>query len=403
MAAFFPPFFRAMAVRAGMGEAQATAYWGYTSALALGIVAVLAPVLGAIADHAGQKKRFMACCVGLGVVASAAAAFLGDGAWRTAALVFVAGNIGFAAANVFYESFLPHITDHASIDRVSARGFAFGYVGGGLLLVVNALWVLKPHLFGMADTAVAVRASFLSVAVWWGVFSVPLFRHVPEPGPAGMRGGARSAVAAGVRRLGETFREIRRYRQVVLFLVAFWIYNDGISTIIKMATAYGSEIGIELHHMILALVITQFIGIPCTLGFGRLAGVIGTRRTILLTLGIYVLISVGAFFMATPVHFYILAALVGTVQGGSQALSRSLFGRMVPKDRAAEFFGFYSASAKFAGIAGPLVFAMVSQAVGASRWGILSLVVFFVLGGAVLLCVDERLAGTPRPTGPADG
>ena len=401
MAALFPPFYRALATHAGLSPADATASWGYTTAFALLVIALVAPVLGAVSDYTGGKKRFVAFFVGLGVLATAAFTLLGATAWRLAGLLFVCANVGFAGANLFYESLLPHVAGPDEIDRVSSRGYALGYVGGGVLLALNAAWVVWPDRFGFPSVDAAVRASFLSVAAWWGVFSVPFFRRVAEP-PADRRGGTHAnCVAAGFSRLASTLRHIRSHRQLALFLLAFWIYNDGISTIIKMATAYGHEIGIGISHMTAALVVTQFVGIPSTFLFARIARAIGAKRTIYITLVVYTLISIGGFFMRNALHFFLLASMVGTVQGGSQALSRSVFGSMVPRGKSAECFGFYSTSAKFAGIAGPLIFAVVSQLTGRSRLGIVSLVGFFVIGALVLSRVDieegRRAARAPNP------
>jgi len=386
MAVLFPPFFRELAMAAGLASHDATAAWGYVTAGALLLVALTAPLLGAVADAGGHRKRFLAVAAGVGVLATALFATLGPASWRTAAALYVAANLGFAVSILFYESLLPGLASGPDMDRLSARGYGLGYAGGGLLLVINLAWVLKPGWFGLAGTEAAVKASFVSVAVWWGVFAVPLLRRVPEPAATG--DGGRVAWGAGFRRLVATFREIRRYRQLSVFLAAYWIYNDGIGTIVKMATAYGAEIGVGLPHLMGALVLTQAIGIPCTLLFGRLAGRIGARGAVLTALAVYLVISVGGYFMASAWHFYLLAGLVGTVQGGAQALSRSLFGGMVPRHRSAEFFGFYSTSGKLAGVAGPLVFGLVGQATGTSRLGILALVVFFVAGGWLLTRVD---------------
>jgi MFS transporter, UMF1 family len=390
MAAMFPPFYRSLAVNAGLGEANATAAWAYTTSLALLLVAVLAPVLGAISDYTGGKKKFIAFFAGLGIVGTGLFVVLGDESYLLASILFMIGDVGFAGANIFYESLLPHIAEKDDIDQVSTRGYALGYLGGGILLIVNVLWFMKPELFFMPSTGFALRAAFFSVAVWWAVFSIPLFRNVPEPPVVRIERRDVNFVKAGFRRLGHTFGQIRRYRQLLIFLGAFWIYNDGIGTIIKMATAYGDEIGIGLTDMTLALIMTQFVGIPFSFGFGWLARRLGTKRSILLALGVYVLISIAGYFMQTALHFYILAFMVGTVQGGSQALSRSLYGTMVPKSQSAEFFGFYSTSSKFAGIIGPLIFGVVSQLAGASRLSILSVIVFFVVGGFLLTFVDEE-------------
>ncbi len=388
MAALFPPFFRSLARGAGLGESAATAYWGYTTAVTLAVAAIIGPILGAIADHTGRRKSWTAGFAALGILATAAMPLIGPGAWHLGGWIFVLANLGFSASIVFYESLLPHVAPPGEIDRVSARGYALGYVGGGILLAINAAWVLRPRLFGLSGAGAAVSASFLSVAVWWAVFSVPFLTRVPEPPANPARGATRYAVREGFVRVAATLREVRRHRQLALFLVAFWVYNDGIGTIIKMATAYGDEIGITLGDMTLALIVTQFVGIPFTFLFGSLAKRIGARTAILWSLAVYVLISIGGYYMRTAAHFYALAFLVGTVQGGSQALSRSLFGAMVPRHRTSEFFGFFSTSSKFAGIVGPLLFGIVSQAAGGSRLSVLSLVVFFVAGGLLLLRVD---------------
>jgi UMF1 family MFS transporter len=388
MGALFPPFYRALVIESGLAENTATAYWGYTTSIALLVIALIAPVLGAIADYTGGKKRYVAFFAGLGILATAAFVFIGTDTWLLASILYIGGNLGFAGANVFYESLLPHIAKKDDIDQISTKGYALGYVGGGILLVINVLWVMKPEMFGMPDVAFALRASFFSVSVWWGLFSIPLFRRVPEPPAARETDLAINPVKAGFSRLATTFREVTRYKQLLIFLIAFWIYNDGIGTIIKMATAYGDEIGLALTDMTIALIMNQFVGIPFSFLFGTLAKKLGAKRSILLALLAYTLISIGGYFMQTTFHFYILAFLVGMVQGGSQALSRSLYGAMVPKHKTAEFFGFFSTSSKFAGIAGPFLFGIVSQIAGQSRLSIVSLIIFFTVGGLLLTRVD---------------
>lgn len=388
MAALFPPFYRSLVTSAGLAENNATAYWGYTTSAALIIIAIIAPVLGAMADYTGGKKRYMAFFVILGIIATAMFVFIGTDTWLLGSIFYILGNLGFAGANIFYESMLPHIAQKNDIDQISTKGYALGYVGGGILLIINALWIMKYQMFGMPDIAFALRASFFSVAIWWAIFSIPFFRHVPEPAISKTFYPSGNIFKIGFSRLSITFKEVRRYKQLVIFLIAFWLYNDGINTIIKMATAYGDEIGIRVTDMTIALIITQFVGIPFSFLFGSLAKKIGAKISIMLALGVYLLISISGYYMQTATHFYILAFMVGTVQGGSQALSRSLFGAMVPKHKTAEFFGFFSTSAKFAGIAGPLLFGLVSQFAGQSRLSILSLMVFFIIGGVVLLFVN---------------
>ncbi len=377
-AAVLPVYFQKVAA-AGLPGNTATVYWGYAAALSLLVSALIAPVLGSIGDYTGAKKRLLAVFAGFGILATALLFLVREGDWPLALGCIVAGSIGFAGAAVFYDSLLPHIARPEEIDYVSSRGYAMGYLGGGLLLAVNIAMVqFLPGTLGP-------RLSFLSVALWWGAFTVPLLRWVPEPpADSGGLGAGLNPLVAGFRRLGDTFRHLRSYRQLFLFLIAFWLYNDGIGTIIKMATIYGSEIGIGMMDLIGALLVTQFVGIPFSLLFGRLASRIGTKRAIVLGLGWYTLIACAGYFMSEAWHFWVLAFAVGMVQGGTQALSRSLFGVMVPRARSAEFYGFYDVSSKIAGIAGPALFALVGQLTGSSRLSILALIVFFV-GGALLL------------------
>lgn len=389
MAAFFPPFFRSVAISAGFATNEATALWGYTTAVSLLLAAFMAPILGAIADFTGIKKKLTGVFAGMGIVATGLFITIGGDGWMWAAILFIFADVGFAGANTFYESLLPHIAKKNDIDQISTAGYALGYVGGGILLIINVLWFNFPETFAMPGQGFAIKASFLSVSVWWLLFSIPLFRHVPEPVADKTERRFHSPLKESFHRLGQTFREIKHYKQLMIFLIAFWIYNDGIGTIIKMATAYGDEIGINLSDMIVALVITQFVGIPFSFAFGWLAKKIGTKKSIMVALCVYFLITIGGYFMRTATHFYLLALAVGTVQGGSQGLSRSLYGAMVPKARSAEFFGFFSTSSKLAGIVGPILFAVVSQLAGHSRLSILLLSIFFIIGGALLLKVDE--------------
>jgi MFS transporter, UMF1 family len=306
--------------------------------------------------------------------------------------------IGVAGSFVFYEALLPHIARGEEIDRVSTAGYALGYVGGGILLALNLAWIQKPALFGLpagpgldeAAATLPARLAFVSVAVWWLLFAIPLFRRVPEPAPRleADEGGDASPVRISFVRLAETFRELRGYRQAFLMLLAFLIYNDGIQTIIKMATAYGTELGIGQSALIGAILLVQFVGIPCSFLFGMMAGRIGAKRALFVGLMAYTLISILGYYMRTAAHFYALAGLVGMVQGGTQALSRSLFASMVPHHKSGEFFGFFSVFEKFAGIFGPLIFAGTIAATGSSRNAILSVIAFFAVGAAILAFVD---------------
>ena len=389
VAAVFPIYYEQVAA-SGLSKAAAAFRFSLATTLALVVVALISPMLGAVADYGGMKKPLLLAFQCLSLGASAALYFVGPGDWMLALVLFGVGNIGAAAAFVFYDSLLPHIARPDELDRVSTAGYALGYLGGGLLLALNLAWITAPGWFGMPDAGVATRLSFVSVAVWWAVFSIPLFRRVPEP-PRQLESGettGRAVVLAAFGRLGETFHELRRFRHALVLLIAFLLYSDGISTIIRMATLYGSQIGIARQHLILALLIVQFVGIPCSFLFGRVATWIGTKAAIFLSLAVYTVVSVLGYVMSTAAHFYLLAVLVGTVQGGSQALSRSLFASMIPRHKSSEFFGFFAVFEKFAGILGPLLFASAVGSTGSTRSAILSIVVFFVLGGLVLAAVD---------------
>lgn len=384
MAAVLPVYYSQVA-GADLSANTATVYWGYTIAIALLITAAIAPIMGAIADYSGVKKKLLMIFAAVGIFATALLYFVTTGDWLLASALFIVGNIGFAIAEVFYNSLLPSVAEPENIDQVSTKGYALGYLGGGILLGINLLMIEF-----MSDKILASRLSFVSVSIWWALFTIPIIKNVREPEVSEKKKIHINPVTAGFRRLTKTFKELKSYRQLFLFLIAFWVYNDGIGTIIKMATIYGAEIGINQTDLIGALLMTQFVGIPFAFAFGRLARYLGTKNSILIGLFVYTLISIGGYFMETALHFWILAFLVGTVQGGTQALSRSFFGSMLPKSKTAEFYGFYGMSSKFAGIVGPLVFAVVSQVTGTSRLSIISLIVFFIIGGVILTKVDEK-------------
>jgi UMF1 family MFS transporter len=389
VAAVFPIYFARVAA-SDLPPPVATARFAAATTLAMVSIALLSPILGAMADYAGLKMKMLAAFLGLGVAATGAMVFVGRGEWELALALFVVGNIGVTGSLVFYESLLPHIAREEERDMVASAGFALGYLGGGLLLAVNLLWIQKPGLFGIADEAAASRLSFLSVALWWLGFSIPLFRRVREPErqlEEDEREGA-SPLAVALTRLRETFRELRTYRQAFLMLAAFLVYNDGILTIIRMATSYGTELGLDQGVLISALLITQAVGIPFAFFFGWLSERITAKRAILLALAVYAVISIVGYRMKTASDFYTLAILVGTVQGGSQALSRSLFSTIIPAHKSAEFFAFFGVFDKFAGIFGPALFAVTILATGSSRNAVLSVIGFFVVGAILLSLVN---------------
>jgi len=395
VAAVFPVFYRSVVAKGRTdvleSYAQATSY----SMLA---VALVGPLLGALADVGGRKKPMLAAFLALGVLSTAGMFFLEEGQWELACWLFALGNVGVAGSFIFYDALLPAVARDDELDRVSSAAYSLGYIGGGVLLALNVAWILQPAWFGLPhgeglsslERTLPTRLAFVSVAVWWLVFSIPLFRRVPEPPrvrEADEPEGAR-VFATAFTRLGETIRELRRWRQAFLFLIAMLIYGDGIVTIIRMAVVFGGEIHVGDSDLILAILIVQFVGAPCAVLFGKLATRIGAKRAILCGLAAYVGVSLVAWRMQTARDFYVLALGVGAVQGGCQSLSRSLFTSMVPRHKAGEFFGLYGVLDRFASILGPLAFTATVSLTGDSRAGALSIAAFFLVGGVVLSFVD---------------
>jgi len=400
--AVFPRFFSDFA-SAGLTPAEATARFAWATTIAVTITAVIGPILGAVADFRGLKKTLLGVSMAVGIVATLLMATISRGDWMFAAIVFMVANIGIASSFIFYDSLLPHIAAPEEMDRVSTAAYAIGYLGGGVLLVVNLAWILSPATFGLADSVAAIRLSFVSVAVWWLAFSLPLFFRVPEPVPSLEADESRldNSVRIAFVRLWETFHELRGFRQAFLMLVAFLLYNDGIQTIIRMASIYGAEVGIDQNAQIAAFILVQFVGVPCSFLFGAMAGRIGAKTAIFLALAVYTGISLLGYFMTSAWQFFALAILVGTVQGGSQALSRSLFARMIPKHKSSEYFGFFAVFEKFAGIAGPALFAASVTLFDSSRAAVLSVILFFVLGALVLTRVNVAAGEAQARADPA--
>ena len=388
MAGFFPLFFKAY-YSADADATLSTAQLGLANALSSIVVVVLAPLLGAIADAGGIRKRFLLLFAFLGILMSASLALVGKGQWELAAAVYVLGNIGFMGSNIFYDAFLPAVTSEEKYDKVSGLGYALGYLGGGILFALNVTMVQQPAWFGFADEAEAVKASFLSVAFWWTFFALPFVLWVKEKRNT-RRIGAVALSVLGYRRLMRTFRKIKHLKGLFLFLIAYWFYIDGVDTIIRMAVDYGMAIGFDSGDLIKALLLVQFVGFPATILVAKLAQMWETKKAIYLTLGAYVLISVLAAFMRDVGEFYLLAAMIALVQGGIQAMSRSYYSKMIPAEYAAEFFGFYNFLGKFATVLGPLLVGAVALYTHSSRAGIASVAVFFIIGALLLRRVDEK-------------
>jgi UMF1 family MFS transporter len=417
--AIFPIYFARVAA-AGLPPAVATQRYALATTVGLVCVAALAPVLGTLADVRPVKKALLGGFAALGAAATAALALVGHGDWLLGAALLVILNVGLNGSFVFYDALLPHVARGHELDRVSAAGYALGYLGGGVLLAAQLAWITNPRLLGIpagsaataAQATLPTRMAFLSVAIWWTAFTVPLLLRVREPRVEGSP--QQQSVLDAFRRLRRTFGALRRHRQAMLLLLAFLIYNDGIGTIIRMAAIYGTEIGVSRGALIGSILMVQFVGVPCAFLFGGLAGRIGAKRAVLGGLVVYAGIAVLGYRMQTAAHFFALAFLVGVVQGGTQALSRSLFASLVPPSLSGEFFGFFAVSEKVAGIVGPATFAAAIALTGSSRVAILSVVAFFVLGGALLAAVDveagqrearqaEEAAGHGQPTRPEPG
>jgi len=391
MAGFFPVLFKEY-WNTGVSVTESTFRLGLVSSLASLLIVLMAPVLGAIADCLGRRKGMLLAFAFLGIVMTAGLYLVGAGEWWLAAVLYVMALVGFSGANIFYDALLPFVSEPADLDRTSALGFSLGYLGGGLLLALNVLMTLYPDAFGLEDATAAIRISFVMVAAWWLVFSLPLVLNVSEPGNSPGKVPA-TVLKAGFSRVFKTLHEVRQLRNVWLFLIAYWLYIDGVDTVVRMAVDYGLSLGFDHKHLILALLITQFTGFPAALVFGRLGTRFGPRPGIFVALVIYILVTVGGAVMDDVSEFYFLAFAIGLAQGGIQALSRSLYARMIPRERAAEFFGFYNMLGKFAAILGPFMMGWVAALTGSPRLGILSLLILFLSGALVLAFVREEKPG----------
>jgi len=408
MAGFFPVFFKEY-WSYGVNVNMSTARLGFGNAAAGLLIAVMAPVLGAVADSGSVRKKFLIFFAYLGVLMTAALFLIQKGNWGWAIFFYVMGVIGFSGANIFYDSLLPSVADDNEIDYVSGLGYSMGYLGGGLLFLTNVLMTLVPEKFGLPDAGTAVRYAFVTVALWWGLFTIFTMVWMPEAQTEAAPANGVGFIINGFRQYIGTFKKIRGLKTVFLFLIAYWFYIDGVDTIIRMAVDYGMSIGFDSNDLIIALLITQFVGFPFALLFGKLGQIWHPRKLIYIAIGIYMCVTLLGTIMTHPHEFYILAVLIGMVQGGIQALSRSFYSRLIPKNRTAEFYGFYNMLGKFATILGPVLIGFTGLAVRrmlmpssptpdqmlhisrvASRWGIASIILLFAVGAVLLFFVDEE-------------
>lgn len=394
MVVFFPLFFKQY-LTPDQGATTSTFWLGIANGLSSFVLAIMAPWLGALADRGNAHLRFLAAFTAIGVIPTAMLAFVDLGDWATAAVLFAVASLGFWGGLIFYDSMLVKVAPPRRIDSVSGFGYALGYLGGALLLTVNVLMFAKPAIFGLQSPEAAIRASFLSVAVWWTVFAIPIFRTFPHPrdrAPVGMV----RALREGFEELARTFKEVRKYRAVILFLIAYWMYIDGVNTIMKMAVDYGLALGFPADSLISGILMIQFIGFPATLLFGAMGDRISPLVGIFVGIAVYCAVTFYAVVMTDVFEFYLMAAAIGCVQGATQAMSRSYYGRLIPPDRAGEFFGFYNMMGKFAAVLGPLLMGTTALMTGNARMAILSVALLFA-GGAIVLVIAARAARAATP------
>jgi len=390
LAGFFPLFFKQF-WSAQNTVTESTFQLGVGNALASLVIVMLAPLLGAIADAGNMKKRLLIIFSLLGISMTLGLYFVEQNSWLLAISFFVLASIGFSGSIVFNDALLINVTEEKNYDRVSAFGYAMGYLGGGILFAINIVMVTKPDWFGFSSANDAVRFSFITVSIWWLVFSIPLWLFVHEDRTREKYSTGQTMHSA-IAQLVNTFKKINELKTVVLFLLAYWLYIDGVDTIVRMAVDYGLAIGLEGSDLLLALLMTQFIGFPAALGFGYVGERIGAKTAIMLAIAVYLAVTIVAYRMKTVEEFYALAIVIGLVQGGIQSLSRSLYARIIPKSQSAEFFGFYNMLGKFAAVLGPLMIGIIAATTGSSRLAMFSVSVLFISGGILLYFVDEKKA-----------
>lgn len=394
MAGFVPVLFKGY-WSAGVDAAESSFRLGLTNSLASLVVALMAPALGAIADAGGNRKRFLFVCTATSVCATAWLALIGRGEWTMAAITFGIGVVGFSAAMIFYDSLLVDVSTPETSDRISARGFAMGYLGGGVLFALNVFMTQKPAWFGLSDATMAARISFLTVSVWWALFSIPLFRHVKEPRASNQARG-RGGTARGIRQLLDTLQHLRRHRMAFLFLLGYWFYIDGVHTIVRMAVDYGISLGFPSSSLIMALLLTQFVGFPAAILFGRIGERFGARTGIFIAIGVYMGICLWGYRLTHLWEFYALATAIGLVQGGINSLSRSLYSRLTPHEQSAQFFGYYNTVGRFSAVLGPVLMGSVAKTTGNPRLSMLALTVLFLTGAMFLARVRDRPLSLPQ-------
>jgi len=387
MAGFFPIYFKQYWA-SSLSSQESTYQIGLANSIASLVIVLIAPIVGSIADQAGNRKRFLLFFTYMGLITCAALFFVGENDWKLSILLYVVATIGFSGGVCFSDSLLLSVSEKNKLDVVSALGYAMGYIGGGLLFAFCVWLVRSPEIMGLNSSLEAMKVSFLLVAIWWAVFSVPIFLFVKEPARTNNNSRGISVIFSGFSTLFKTFKSIRQYKIVFTFLLAYWFYIDGVDTIVRMAVDYGLALNINSADLIMALLVTQFIGFPSAIGFGYLGNQLGTKLGIQIAIVMYIVVVIWAYQLNSVWEFYMLAVMIGLVQGGIQSLSRSLYASIIPASRSAEFFGFYNMLGKFSAVIGPIMMAWVVVLTGSHRIAMLSIVVLFVVGWVLLRYVD---------------
>ena len=389
MAGFFPIFFKSYWA-SNLSDAESTFAIGSVNSLVGLLIAFSAPVLGALADAGDSKRKFLFSFAFLGIIATGYLFFIPESSWKLAVVFYGIGVIGFSGGNIFYDSLLVTVSKEKERNRVSALGFSLGYLGGGILFLLNVAMFLYPNWFGLENQIEAVLWSFLSVAAWWLIFSLPIYLNVKEPVQNASKKQINTVIDDAFENLLNTAKSIKKFKSAVIFLLAYFLYMDGVDTIIRMATSYGSDIGLSGTSMIQALLLTQFIGFPATLVFGYYADRFGYKYSLSFAIIVYIFVVLFSSQMDTALEFYIVASVVGLVQGGVQAISRSFFSTLIPENKAAEFFGFYNFIGKSSVFLGPFMVSGIALITGSPSYGILSLLILFIPGLILLWLVPEK-------------
>ena len=389
MAGFFPIFFKSYWA-SNLSDAESTFAIGSVNSLVGLLIAFSAPVLGALADAGDSKRKFLFSFAFLGIIATGYLFFIPESSWKLAVVFYGIGVIGFSGGNIFYDSLLVTVSKEKERNRVSALGFSLGYLGGGILFLLNVAMFLYPNWFGLENQIEAVLWSFLSVAVWWLIFSLPIYLNVKEPIQNASKKQINTVIDDAFENLLNTAKSIKKFKSAVIFLLAYFLYMDGVDTIIRMATSYGSDIGLSATSMIQALLLTQFIGFPATLVFGYYADRFGYKYSLSFAIIVYIIVVLFSSQMDTALEFYIVASVIGLVQGGVQAISRSFFSTLIPENKAAEFFGFYNFIGKSSVFLGPFMVSGIALITGSPSYGILSLLILFIPGLILLWLVPEK-------------